>query len=172
VTDMKIELDLNTILGFEYDEDGEPVGRRELRGELVAMMARTLLSDVRNQAVEEVRAAVSEQVRSEVSKVIQNAMAQPIQQTTPWGERKGESTTVLELIRLQIEAFLSNSGRGRDSYNREPGNLKDLIADATNAVLSKELKSDIDAVRRQINTQIQEHALKAAAESLTRGLKV
>jgi hypothetical protein len=172
VTAMKVELDLNTLLGFEYDEDGEPIGRRELRGELVALMARTLMSDMRNEAMADVRAAVHEQVRDEVKKVVQEAMAKPIQQTTTWGEPKGEPTTVLELIRLQIEAFLSNSGRGRDSYNREPGNLKDLIADATNAVLSKELRSEIDVVKRQINTQIQEHALKAAAESLTRGLKV
>lgn len=170
---MKIEIDLNDVLGINYDEDGEAVGRRDLRDEVVQRISATLLSEICAETKVAVREKVDAVVADQVRAVIMTAMAQTIQRTTAWGEKKGEPTTVLELVRLKLEAFLNDPGRRRDSYDRSgPGNLVELVEEAAKTVLTKELQADIATVRKTINTKIQEHALQAAAASLTKGLKV
>jgi flagellar biosynthesis/type III secretory pathway protein FliH len=169
---VKIELDLNQLIGVQYDNEGEEIGNRSLREEVVSEISRVLIKDTLRDVRNDVAGVVKEVVQSQIAATVTAAMEKPIQTTSQWGEKQGAPMSLLELIRTQLEAFLNNKTRGRDSYNREPGNLKDLVDDAARSVLTKELQAEIDKVRKQINTQIEQHALKAAAAALTKGLKV
>src|ERR1041384_4163370 len=104
---MKLELDLNELLGFEYDSDGEPIGKKDFRGEVAQIAANVLLQELRAGIVKDVREKVSEIIESEVRVTVARAMEGPIQKTSPWGEKQGQPVTILEMIRTSLEAFLS-----------------------------------------------------------------
>ncbi|MEV6897491.1 hypothetical protein [Amycolatopsis sp. NPDC051372] len=169
---MKLELDLNQLLGMEYDEDGEPVGRRQLRDEVVAIAAATLVKEVRDDAKRSVRENVESTVRDEIGAIVRKALSKPIQQMSSWGERKGEPTTVLELVRTQLEAFLSNTTESRDRYgNEKPANLRQLVEQATREVISKDMREAVNEAKAGVTNEVTQRALKAAVETLTQGLK-
>lgn len=171
---MKIELDLNQMLGFEFDEEtGEPIGQKDFRREVVQAAATQLGLEIRKDAMTEARARVGEIVEDEIRGIVREAMAGPIQQRTPWGETKGTPQTILEMVRTNLEAFLSGTGGGHDPYgNRKPANLRQLIEEVTREVLSKDLRQDVAEAKKEINKAIQDRAVKAAVESLTLGVKV
>lgn len=164
---MKIELDLDQMMGFEYDGDGEPVGQKDFRREVVAVAAAQLLDELRADAKNEVRVQVAEVVADEVRAIVAKAMEGPIQKRTSWGEKVGEPQTILEMVRTSIEAFLSGTTSGSDRYGtRKPANLHQLIEEVTREVLSTELRQDIAAAKKQINDEITNRALKAAVAAL------
>lgn len=170
---MKIELDLDQMLGFEYDSEGEPIGQKDFRREVVQAAATQLVVEIRKDAVTEARAKVGEIVEDEIRDIVRKAMEGPIQQRTPWGESKGTPQTILEMVRTNLEAFLSGTGGGHDPYgNRKPANLRQLIEEVTREVLSKELRQDIAEAKKEINKAIQQRAVKAAVEALSVGVKV
>lgn len=171
---MKIELDLNQMLGFEYDEEtGEPIGQKDFRHEVVQAVAGKILDQTRSNVAAQAAATVNETIQSEIRDIVRAAMEDPIQKRTPWGERQGEPQTILEMVRTSLEKFLSSTTGGRDPYgNRKPENLAQLIDEVTREVLSKELREDVAEAKKQINAAIQDRAVKAAVESLTLGVKV
>ncbi|WP_435582889.1 hypothetical protein [Amycolatopsis thermoflava] len=161
---MKLELDLNDL---QYDEEGEPVGRRELRDVIVGSAAEQLVREIRKEALRGILDKVEAVVQDEVRATVQTVLSQPIQRTTVWGETRGEPTSVLEIVREQIGKYLDGNGRRRDSYNREPQNLRELIDDSVRDVLNKEMTQAVNDARTKVNTEIRDHALKAAANALT-----
>jgi hypothetical protein len=171
---MKIELDLNQMLGFEVDEEtGEPIGQKDFRNEVAHVVATTLIAEARTEVMNEVRSKIGDVVTEEIRDVVREAMAGPIQQRTPWGESKGTPQTILEMVRTSLEAFLAGTGGGHDPYgNRKPANLRQLIEEVTREVLSKELRQDIAEAKKEINKAIQQRAVKAAVEALSTGVKV
>lgn len=170
---MKIELDLDQMLGFEYDNEGEPVGQKDFRNEVVIAAATQLVTEIRKDAVTEARAKVGEIVDDEIRSIVRKAMEGQIQQRTPWGESKGEPQTILEMVRTHLATFLAGTAGGHDPYgNRKPANLRQLIEEVTREVMSKELREDIAAAKKEINNAIRGRAVAAAVEALSKGAQV
>lgn len=166
---MKIELDLNQMLGFEFDEEtGEPIGQKDFRHEVAQAAAEKLLDEARREVLNEVRSKIGDVVTEEIRDVVREAMAGPIQQRTPWGETKGTPQTILEMVRTHLEAFLSGTtSNGNDPWgNRKPGNLRQLIEEVAREVMSTELRQGIAEAKKQINDEIRNRALKGAVDAL------
>src|SRR3982751_1277384 len=166
---MKLELDLNELLGFEYDsETGEAIGHKDFRNEVVSMAAGALIGEYRNDLKGEVREKVGEIVLDEIRGIVREVMAGPIQQCTPWGEKKGEPASILEMVRTSLETFLSGTTAGRDTYgNTKPANLRQLIDESTREVLTTELRTAVAEAKKQINNAVTKKALEAAVKALT-----
>lgn len=163
----KIELDLNQMLGFEYDSEGEPIGQKDFRNEVANLAAAQLIGEYRNDIKAEVRAKIGDVVQDEIRDVVREAMAGEIQQRTPWGETKGTPQTILEMVRTSLEAFLSGTTTGSDHYgNRKPQNLRQLIDEVAREVLSKDLREAVAKAKKQINAEIKNRALKGAVDAL------
>lgn len=170
---MKLELDLNQLLGMEYDEEtGEAVGQRDLRSEVVQMAATVLIKEMRVDAAKEIREKVSAVVLDEIRGIVSEVMAQPIQQRTSWGEKKGEPMSILEMIRTELEDFLSGTTESRDRYgNQKPANLRQLVEQATREVISKDMREAVNEAKAGVTKEVTQRALKAAVEALTVGIK-
>lgn len=165
---MKIELDLNQMLGFEFDEEtGEPIGQKDFRTEVAHQAASALIMEARTEVMNQVRTKIGDVVTAEIRDVVREAMAGPIQQRTPWGESKGTPQTILEMVRTHLEAFLSGTTTGSDRYgNRKPENLRQLIEEVAREVMTKELREGVAEAKKQINDEIRKRALKGAVDAL------
>lgn len=169
---MKLELDLNQLLGMEYDEEGEAVGQRDLRGEVVQMAANVLIKEMRVDAAKEIREKISTVVMDEIRGIVREVMAKPIQKRTAWGEKDGQPMSILEMVRTNLEAFLSGTTEGRDRYgNEKPANLRQLVEQATREVISKDMREAVNEAKAGVTKEVTQRALKAAVETLTVGIK-
>lgn len=164
---MKIELDLNQMLGFEFDDEGEPIGQKDFRNEVANLAAAQMIGEYRNDIKAEVRTKIGDVVTDEIRGIVREAMAGEIQQRTPWGESKGTPQTILEMVRTSLEAFLSGTTAGNDRYgNSKPQNLRQLIDEVAREVLSKDLREAVAEAKKQIGSEIKNRALKAAVDAL------
>lgn len=172
---MKIELDLAD-LGMQYDPtDGQPLGPGSFNDLVVNAAASQIVDgmDDRQNLERAVRDRVSKRVESIadelIAELIEGVLENPIQRTTTWGEAKGEPTTVREIVRTKVEAFLSEP-QSRDPYrsrNDPPASLTDLIAKITTDAMQRELKPVIDEAKKSIHTHVTSVALEAAVAALT-----
>lgn len=169
---MKIELDLDQMLGFEYDGEGEPVGQKDFRNEVVIAAANMLIGEYRHEIKGEVRKQVSDVIESEIRGIVTEAMAGPIQKMTAWGEKVGTPMTILEMVRTELEKFLSGTTSGSDRFgNRKPENLRQLVEEASREVMTKELREAVAEAKAGITKEITHRALEAAVKTLTVGVK-
>lgn len=166
----KIEIDLDD-LGLLYNPEGEPIGRATLQDRVIEAAAHYLIQsdrDMRLEVQQKVAQVIEEQATEKVAELVAEVLAGPIQRTSPWGEARGEPTTVREIIREKVEAFLNGRGRGRDSFGRDPKNLHDFVEDATKNVLGGELAEAVKEAKATIRERVTDAALKAAVEALAR----
>jgi hypothetical protein len=169
---MKLELDLNQLLGMEYDQDGEAIGQRDLRGEVVQMAANVLIKEMRAEATKEIREKIGEVVLDEIRGIVREVMAKPIQKRTSWGETQGEPMSILEMVRTELEKFLDGTTANRDRYgNEKPANLRQLVEQATREVISKDMREAVNEAKAGVTKEVTQRALKAAVETLTAGIK-
>lgn len=161
-------------LGMRYDEDGDPAGRQSFEAAVIEAAAAKLLADSKEtrQALkervhrirdEELRAAIAEQVRA--------AMDLPIQRTTQWGEAKGDPVTIRELVRLELEQFLSAKSRGNDyrsSSDKTPRNLDEMIQTVAHDALRKEFDTEVRAARKAVTDKVTELALAATQKLIAK----
>lgn len=166
---MKVEIDLSD-LGFVYDEDGDPVGKATLQDAVIQEAARQVVADIDREARQEIgrvtREVVSAQVNALVVEHVQQVMSQPIQRTTGWGEKQGEPVSILELIRVELEKFLTLKPGRRDSYNSNPQCLADVISDATRDAMNRELREEVAKAKKNVHNAVTEAALSAAVAAL------
>ena len=140
---VKIELDLSDF-GFRFDPDN-PDANGSLTDLVVAEAARVLVDQINFDA--------------------------PIQRTTGWNEKQGDPMSITEMIRVELERFLSDwkpTERSNYSSDKTPRNLGDLIAEVSKHILATELRADIEKIRREVGVKVQDIAIAAAAEALTK----
>lgn len=168
----KIEIDLADLgLPTGMDYDGEPTGGKTLQDLIVeAAVDRLLGSDweLRNDMREKISREYKLKITERVEKLIEEAFNEPIQKTTPWGERKGEETTVREIIRTTIEKYLQGTTPTRDGYSRDAQSLTQLITNEVQHVLNKDMKEHITKVKGDIKLEVQKKALAAAITELSK----
>jgi len=163
---MKIEIDLAD-LGFHYDEDGDAVRNKSLDDAIVSRAAEIVANHIIRQ--HDLARALQAKADQLIGDAITEALSKPIQRSSAWGEKKGEPTTVLEIVRERLEGFLNSSpGNRRDRYDKTPQNLNEIIEDATSNVLGRELQDVVKQAKEQIRTHIFDKALAAAVAALSK----
>lgn len=163
----KIQLEIDTDdLIPAYDEDGDPI-HGSLQDAVVARLASLIISQDTfvNDARNRVQKLVDETAEQKVAEAVREVLAGPIQRTTSWGEPQGEPTTVKEIIRGHVEAFMS--GKATNGFGRNEHSLAHLIMEATRNYLSNDLKAAIDEVKATVTTEIRDKALKAAVNAIS-----
>ena len=170
----KINLTIDTddlMPDVHYDPDGGPEVSpgAPFQALVIEAVARQILRA--DSFARDVRVAVQERIDGEVSKqvegLVQAVIAEPIQRTTAWGERKGDPTTVREIIREHVEAWFSEKPR-RDAFgSRDKKSLDSIIQESTRSVMDQELKTEVDRVRKEVSAQLRDKALKAAVDAIS-----
>jgi len=162
---MKIEIDLND-LGFSYDEEGDPAGAATLQDLVVQEVARLLLqgTNLPRLVREKVEERVQQEVDEKVAELVAEAVQKPIQRTNPYGEKRGEPVTLLEMIGESLEAYLNRPARNsRNPYGSDkPGNLAELIGQETERVIGREMAETIKQTKSEVYQTITAKALEVA----------
>lgn len=164
-TPLNVTVDL-AALGMRYDVDGDPVGRQSFEDAVIEAAAAKMLADTtetRRELRERVARIRDEEIRSAIAKQVRDAMDQPVQKTSQWGEPQGDPVTIRELIRLELEQFLSAKPRPRNAYSddKTPRNMEQIIAETVSEALRKEFDADIRQARKAITDKVTELALAA-----------
>lgn len=166
----KIEIDLADLgLPVGLDHEGEPYGSKSLTDLIVDAAVRQLVGDerdLRSQIKEKVDQAITKRIKEQVEGLVSEAFDAPIQRTTPWGERKGTPTTVRELIRESIEAYVQAPGSTDRYSSNNPKNLRELIDDSTRQLLEKDFREYLKQVKEGIKVSVHKKALDAAIAEL------
>jgi hypothetical protein len=167
----KIEIDLDTLFAPDV-EDGEQVGTVSatdlLRDAVVrAAVDRILNHDLRGEARSKIIEAVNNETTRRVVEMLDEIFAGPIQRTSAWGEKRGEPTTIKEIVRTKVEEFLTNAAR-RDTFGggREPQNLSEVVAEQTRTILTGEFRKEIDEAKKSVSDRVRQEALAAAVKVL------
>ena len=156
---LNIEVDLAT-LGFEQDpETGDLYPTADMLGRVAEIIANRATSyDIRALVESEVRNLA----RSMAGATVTEVLAGPIQRTDGYGNHRGETTTVREMVLAAVEEWM-RLPKG-DSY-RNPSmgeSLKKLVDE----ILRKELQPTIDAAKKKVSEEVLRLAVEGAAAAL------
>jgi len=172
--DVNVSIDLDALFVEPADLDGDPVNvRTAMRNAVVQAAATKLIAGFNHEELHELRQEVhrvrSELVRERLVAEVTAAMDLAIQRTTQWGDPIGDPTTVRELIRMELEAFLSGTSTARkiDSYDKSPQNLRELINLVARDTMHGELGKQVRTARAEIDKRVREILVPLIAEKLT-----
>lgn len=147
----KIEIDLADLGLREGDF------QQELYGAIVTRAASLIVKEYRDKALADLKQRVETAVEAEVRAAVVAALAKPIQRTTPWGEGKGEPTTVLEIARESLARFMNQPANGIGSrHGGGPRNLKELLDDVVRNAMHTELAEAVAEARERVREAIGE----------------
>ena len=164
-----IEIDLNELLGIDYGSDGEPIGRHDLRDEIVKRAADQLANEYRRDAKAKISDRVDRVIGEEIRTIVRDTLAQPIQRRKLWGDPDGELTSVLEIAREKLQEYFDKPGRG-DRYDSRPSqNLTELITETVKAAMLVEFKPAVAEARAAVSARLQEALTQAVATSVVAG---
>lgn len=164
----KIEIDLADLgLPTGVDREGEPYGSSSLSDLIVEAAVRQLFSEenIRHEVKEQISYKVGKLVDEKVEALVTEAFAAPIQRTTNWGEKQGEPTTVLEIIRESVEKYVK-APPSNDRYSNSTKNLSELIDQSTKQLLDKDFMEYLKQVKEGVRVSVHQKALDAAVEFL------
>lgn len=172
--DVSLSLDLSSLFVETGDLAADPVSVRDaMRKAVVEAAAQKLVSGFDHDELYKMRQQVQQtrsvliqgRLRDEVDK----AFDQPIQRMTEWGEKRGEVTSVRELIRMELEAFLSgtHTHRKRDTYDKTPNNLAELIGSIANETMRGALAGSIRDAKAKVDKEVQKILTDAIAAKLS-----
>lgn len=167
---MKVEIDLAD-LGVQMDEDGQIVDRVEIVDLAIKAVTDRIYSEVSKDIKTGIAQLVQKTAEEEVARMVTDALRDPVQETTRWGEPLGEKVTIRELIRRQIEKYLSLGPSQRDPYGSrddKPKSLQDLIAKETRDVMNGELAVAVNNAKTEVVHKVSKAVLDAAQERLAR----
>jgi hypothetical protein len=172
---INVSLDLDALFVEPAELDGDPVDVRTLmRRAVVDQAARRLVAGFDHDELHEMRQEMqrvrSELVRERLAAEVAAAMDLPVQRTSRWGEKKGDPVTIRELIRQELEAFLNGTqtSRPRDSYDKTPNNLRELIGVVANETMRGEMGSAVMEARKVVAARVQEILTTKIAAELVR----
>jgi hypothetical protein len=157
-----------------YDEDGNPMPSPDFHESVVEAVARIVAGDVLTKGSlaydirQEVAVAITEEVKRQAVELVRQAVAAPVRPSTAWGDRTGEETTVREMVRKELQEFVkpTKPQRYRDSYDKTPHNLGELIASLAKEVWTSELQKEAQEAKAQVTGEVRKKALAAAVRVL------
>lgn len=146
------------------DEDGTPYEVADNR------RLDQMRKEVRDITTARIEAVVAEKVPAIVSEALEGTF----QPTTSWGEKKGEPTSMREVILKTATTWLSETvdGRGEKNYNGVP-RARWLMQQSVESVFNKELKAEVDKAAAEIKAGLVGKVSTAITETVARlvGLK-
>lgn len=156
---LSIEIDLATI-GFDQDpETGDMYPTDDMVGRVAEVVARQISGyDMRQMIESEVRTIAREQAGAVVSEVLSG----PIQRTDGYGNHRGETVTVREMVLAAMDEWM-RLPKG-DSY-RSPS-MGDALKKAVDDIVRSELKGTIDAAKKKVSEEVLRLAVEGAAAAL------
>lgn len=168
---MEIKIDLKDLGIVEYDEGGDPMPGPDLTDLIVAEAARMLIGsdrDLRKRVEETVAESVKTEVDAKVKVLVEEIVTGPIQRTTVWGEKKGEPTSLKEIIRETSEKWLTGDARrgAYDSRDTPAKSMQELVSQETAAFLSYELRQTIDSAKKAVTDKVVDEVLLAVKDRL------
>lgn len=118
-------------------------------------------------AVSVAREAIAAAAKDEATALVREALSGRIQRTDNWGDPQGEPTTLRDLIRGEIQAFLGEKPP-RPGYNDTPGPFRQLLKVEVQDALAKELREEIRAARAQVAAAVRERAAEILGDVVKR----
>lgn len=165
---LNLTINLDEDLG-EFNENGELVMSgtmsEAIRDRVVQLTVQRLMGKDERQLRNEVTELVREIVRAEVGERVAEILGGVIQPTDPWGNPKGEPTSINQLVQEAATKWMEAPKRDR-SYNQNAGNMGELVEDLVKDAVAKDLKPTIDAARKQVQTAIIDQALAGAVAAI------
>ena len=157
---INIELDLASI-GFELDEEGEPRPTDDLIGNVAAQIVNRVVGDY------SIRSTVESELRNLTRKhaegIIAEVLSGPITRTDGYGNQRGETTTVREMVMEAVDKWMRLPSK--DSCSRAD-TMGDTLQKIVDEILRNELKPTIDAAKRKVSEQVLRLAVEGAAAAL------
>lgn len=156
---LNIEVDLATI-GFEQDPE---TGDMYPTADLIARVAEIIASrvshyDIRSTVESEVRNVAREGAEAVVAEVLSG----PIQRTDSYGNPKGPTTTVREMVMAAADEWMRLPKS--DSY-RNP-TMGDTLKKVVDDIIRKECQPTIDAAKKKVSEEVLRLAVEGAAQAL------
>lgn len=156
---------------YDFDPETGPSGEpgSPLQVLVIEALARQIRSDLNIDR--EVREAVSERIKAEVSEqvaaLVADAIEKPFDLTTPWGESTRKGVTVRELIREAVKKWFTDKPTRNGFGGSDRHTLTSLVQDVTRTVMDRELKAEVDRVRKEVGNEIRDKALRAAVDAIS-----
>lgn len=156
---------------YDFDRETGPTGEpgTPLQALVIDALARQIRSEMNLDR--EVREAVSERITQEVTEqvaaLVSETIAKPFDLTTRWGEAERKGVTVRELIRENVEKWFTEKSARTGYGTSEKHTLASLVQEVTRTVMTAELKSEVDRVRKEVGNEIRDKALRAAVDAIS-----
>ena len=151
--------------GYDPETD-EPYGGTTMRAEIVRQASAAVVKQLEKIVAEEVR----DSVRSQVSTIVSEAVAKGIRPVSGWGEPKGDPVPLTELIRQEVQDYLTKPSGGGYS-DRSETRLQKFIKEQVGTVLGKELQAEIATAKAQVLTAVRGKATAVFTEVLERAVR-
>lgn len=162
------EVDLNSVVGERYDDDGDRRVPQTL-GEAIVREAAAILA--RSPDYEDVRASVrrirTEEIHTVVAKEVEAALTEPVNPTDQWGQTTGKPTTLrAEIARIAQKAV---EPRPRGSYGDPPA-LERIIREEVDRALAAELSKVVADEKAKVVAAVRAKAAELIAQAVKEGI--
>jgi cobalamin biosynthesis Mg chelatase CobN len=140
----------SVVLGKSLDDDGNEHRYR---------------NDAHASLVDAAREVIKERTVSQVDAILTEALKKPIQRYDDYGNKRGEPTTLEQLIVERAEKWLTET---TGDYNRRQTRIDKLISEAVDYKFSTELNKALADAKAKVLRVVREKAAEALSETLQR----
>jgi Arc/MetJ-type ribon-helix-helix transcriptional regulator len=182
VTPALLTVHWDTVIGVRnesYDpetgapEGGEPI---ELGAMVVEAITERLVREIKRDvndyryrnAVEVAKEAAREAIAAEATRLVREALDGEIRPTNRYGEPQGEPTTLRDMIRADIAAYLGEKP-SRYSGDERKGGFRALLREEVDKAMSRDLNAVIIDARRQVVDTVKAKANELFASIAVKG---
>lgn len=149
---------------YDYEAEEWVTAPQTLGDVIVERTVAKLLADPDGKALGKRIAEITDaEIRVAVRDLIAAQLARGFRKTNNYGEPVGEVTTLTDVIVDQFQQAMKGS-RELHSYNRTPGILEKLVADAVGYAFTKELAPVIEKAKKDAKAAIEQRGAEMLAE--------
>jgi len=163
-------VDLNSVIGQHYVQTGEEDWRTEPQTLGQGVAARIAEDLKRDEGYKTLRQRVMDardaEVREQVKPVVSAAIESSVQPTNAFGQPVGEPTTLTALIVKEAKELLSKRG----DYGRGKTLLEQVVADAVDKAIRKELSDVIVDEKAKVVAAVRAKAAELIATAVKEGV--
>ena len=138
---------------------------------VIVEVARQVIAQVGREATDRIRADVYDtrgrMITEAVQPLIAEAVTKAVQATDPYGQPKGEPTTLREIIVQAATSQLTQPTSERYGSPRETV-VQRIIREEVEGVVKRELKQAVDAAKAEVAAAVQTQAAAVITETITR----
>lgn len=147
----------------------------DVRDSIIENVSTRIIESIQKTVVDEVAKKATSVVEAQVNDWIKGALERPIQPLDRWGEASGDKTTIHNLIERRAQDFMTekvdSNGKAGDNYNRDTPRYLWAARQVAQEAMDKDLRPHLDAVIKEMKTQVSGGITKAVADILSRNFK-